>query len=130
MRPRQDNNTRIAAEWLERLKRSSYEPMRDIEDYLEHIMLLKPNEKNVPQWIIRSKELNNALSFTTALFATALRDTAESLVLAFFCVHRSNKHPLDNDKSGALGLVKSLNGQLLAFTANQRPMMDLSTLED
>jgi len=34
------------------------------------------------------------------------------------------------DKSGPVALVKSLNGQLLSFTINNRPSVDLSSLED
>jgi len=50
-------------------------------------------------------------------------------VLAFFCMHRNNENPAE-EKSGAVAMAKSFNGQLLKFVAKNRPTIDLSRLED
>jgi len=44
-------------------------------------------------------------------------------------MHRNNQSSLE-DKSGPVALIKSLNGQLLRFTADHRHSVNLSTLED
>jgi hypothetical protein len=152
MRSRQESNTRVASKWLKGLRGFTYDPMIDMKDCLEHIELLDSDEKDISQCILRSEQLtdwlqekqssileidlqtppaslNNPLSFTSALFATTLRNTAQFPVLAFFCMHRNNESSLE-DKSGVVALVKSLNGQLLRFTADHRRSVDLSTLED
>ncbi|KAL9112648.1 MAG: hypothetical protein Q9187_007750 [Circinaria calcarea] len=152
MRSRQESNTRVASKWLKGLNGSTYDPMIDMKDCLEHIALLDSDEKDISQWILRSEKhtdwlqekessileielqtppasLNNVLSFTSALIATTLRSTAQFPVLAFFCMHRNNESFLE-DESGPVALVKSLNGQLLRFTAEYRPSVDLSLLED
>jgi len=152
MRSRQESNTRVASKWLKGLKGFTYDPMIDMKDCLEHIALLDSDEKDISQWILRSEKLtewlqekkssileielqtpptllNNPLSFTSALIATTLRSTAQFPVLAFFCRHRNNESHLE-DKSGPVTLAKSLNGQLLSFTVDLRPSVDLSSLED
>ncbi|RSL48350.1 hypothetical protein CEP54_012953 [Fusarium duplospermum] len=148
----QENNARISSEWLKKLRGFPYDAMTDMKDCLEHMGLLDSDEKNMSHSILHSEQLdrwlqgkkssimdidlqtppaslNNPLSFTSALSATALRSAAQSPVLAFFCAHRNNDS-LSEDKSGPIALVKSLVGQLLRFISDHRPSVDLTELEE
>ncbi|RSL39554.1 hypothetical protein CEP53_013973 [Fusarium sp. AF-6] len=147
-----ENNTRIASGWLKRLRGFPFDPMTDMKECLKNIELLDCDEKNMSHSILHSDQfdywlqgeqssiididlhippasLDNPLSFTSALFATALRTTAQFPVLAFFCAHRNNDSPLE-DKSGPIALIKSLDGQLLKFISDHRPSVDLTELEE
>lgn len=151
MSSRQENNIHIASKWLKKLRGFPHDPMRDMKDCLKNIWLLDSDEKNMSHSILHSEQLdlwlqgkktsiidinlykppaslNNPLSFTSALSATALRSTAQFPVLAFFCAHRNNDS-LSEDKSGPTALVKSLVGQLLRFISDHRPSVDLEKLE-
>ncbi|KAM3069777.1 hypothetical protein ACMFMG_010485 [Clarireedia jacksonii] len=149
-RSRQEGNSRIASKWLTKPK--LYDPIGDMKDCLEHVALLEPDEKNISHWILNSEEhsnwlrgkessilevqlqtppasLNNPLSFTSALTATTLFSTEKFPVLAYFCMHRNNESILE-EKSGPIALTRSLNSQLLKFIADNRPLVDLSSLGD
>ncbi|RSM19485.1 hypothetical protein CDV31_001645 [Fusarium ambrosium] len=146
----QENNIRIASKWQKKLRGFPYDPMTDIKDCLKHIDLLDSDEKNMSRSILHSEQLdrwlqgkkssimginlhtppaslNNPVSFTSALSATALRSTAQFPVLAFFCAHRNNDS-ISEDQSGPVALVKSLVGQLLTFISDNRPSVDLTEL--
>jgi hypothetical protein len=49
MRSRQESNTRVASKWLKGLRGSTYDPMIDMKDCLEHIALLDSDEKDISQ---------------------------------------------------------------------------------
>ncbi|RSL82430.1 hypothetical protein CEP51_005151 [Fusarium floridanum] len=146
----QENNIRIASKWQKKLRGFPYDPMTDIKDCLKHIDLLDSDDKNMSRSILHSEQLdrwlqgkkssimginlhtppaslNNPVSFTSALSATALRSTAQFPVLAFFCAHRNNDS-ISEDQSGPVALVKSLVGQLLTFISDNRPSVDLTEL--
>ncbi|KAK3349667.1 hypothetical protein B0T25DRAFT_591901 [Lasiosphaeria hispida] len=145
-------NKGVVSRWLGQLKNFDHSPMPDILDCLNHVEKLDADEKNIADAILKSKELsswlrkdqsgilevdvqtppanlNNPLSFATAVFATALKSTESFPVLTFFCKHRNNENPAEG-KSGPVAMINSLNGQLLEFMANSRPIVDLSQLED
>jgi len=146
-----ESNTRITSEWLERLGGFILDPMSDMKDCLEHIESLERDEKDVAQYILSSTELDewlqeecssilevdiqtppaslyNPLSFVSAMLSTSIRSTAQFPVLAFFCWHRNNNSH-NEEISGPTALVKSLNGQLLQFIAEHRPLVNLSALK-
>ncbi len=148
----QKNNNRVTSEWLSSLKGFDYDPMTDIKDCIEHIEKLDRNAKNVSEQIMSSEELsdwlqdtesgflmvslepppsdlNNPLSFTSALLAMTLRSTQRFPVLAFFCMHRNNEFAAE-EKSGPVAMVKSLNGQLLEFMNRNRIASNVSQLEN
>lgn len=133
------------------MKKGFSDPIEDAKDCLEHVTLLDFDDKTKPQWILNSDELkewlqaktskildiqlhnppdslNNPLSFTSALMTSSLQ-MGQFPVLSFFCMHRNNESCLER-KSGALGLVRSFNFQLINFIASHRPSMDLSLLQD
>ncbi|KAF2635659.1 hypothetical protein P280DRAFT_536075 [Massarina eburnea CBS 473.64] len=151
-RSHQESNNQIASKWLKGLRGLTYNTEVDIKDCLKHKWLLDSDEKDISQWILRSQNLrewlhedessiieidvqtpptalNNPLSFTSALFASTIQSTDQFPVLAFFCFHRNKQYPIEEEKSGAVALVNSLNGQLLRFMATKRPSVDLSVLE-
>lgn len=145
-------NNCVTSGWLSGLYGFDYDAVSDINDCIEHIEQLDSNEKNVSERIMSSEELNdwlqddqssflmvdlqvlpsdlnNPLSFTSALLAMSLRSTEKFSVLAFFCKHRNNERP-DETESGPIAMVKSLNGQLLEFMNHNRPGVNLSPLQD
>ncbi|KAK0707757.1 hypothetical protein B0H67DRAFT_588512 [Lasiosphaeris hirsuta] len=145
-------NKGVVSRWLGQLKNFDHSPTPDVLDCLNHVEQLDADEKNIADAILKSKELgswlrketssildvdvqtppanlNNPLSFATAVFATALKSTETFPVLTFFCKHRNNESPAE-DKSGPVAMINSLNGQMLEFMASSRPMVDLSQLED
>ena len=147
----QESNSRVSSKWLKGLKGFNYKPMVDMVDCLEHIEKLEADEKNVSEWIMSSEELdrwlkdeqsrfleidlqtpprdlNNPLSFTSALLAMTLQSIERFPVLAFFCMHKNNEFP-EEEKSGPVALVRSLTGQLLKFMTKNRPAVDISQLE-
>ncbi|KAI0844816.1 hypothetical protein F5Y00DRAFT_266238 [Daldinia vernicosa] len=151
MRSYQQGNKLIALRLFKKLAAHTNDPMIDIKDCLEHIWLLDADEKNMCQSILESKELddwfgkdqssifevnlptpsaalNNPLSFSSAMLATALISTTQFPVLAFFCKHRNNEHPLEDEKSGPVALARDLSIQLIRFISDHRPSVDLSLL--
>ncbi|KAK3368359.1 hypothetical protein B0H63DRAFT_534533 [Podospora didyma] len=123
---RGESNQRVASKWLKKLKDFEHQPLTDIKGCLQHMELLGIDEKNISLQTPPTS-LNNPLSFTSALLATALRSTSAYAVLAFFCMRRNNECIADQ-QSGPGGMVKNLNGQLLEFIAKNRPTVDLSPL--
>lgn len=124
-RHRQENSSRVTSKWLAGLEGFDYDSMTDIKDCMEHMEQLDGNDKNLSERIIDSEqlkdwlqddqssflmadlqtppsELNNPLSFTSALLAMTLRSTEKYPVLSFFCMHRNNESP-DEAESGPLG---------------------------
>ncbi|KAI1120180.1 hypothetical protein F5Y10DRAFT_290197 [Nemania abortiva] len=148
----QERNNRVTKKFLYKIRGLDYDAMTDINDCLQHIERLDGNEKNISGRIMSSEELNdwlrdskssffmvdlqtppsdlnNPLSFTSALLAMSLRSAGKSPMLAFFCKHRNNEDPNETN-SGPIAMIKSLNGQLLEFMNLHRPDVDLSLLED
>ncbi|KAI0451498.1 hypothetical protein F5B21DRAFT_486773 [Xylaria acuta] len=147
----QKKNSRVTSKWLSGLEDFDYDSMTDIKDCIEHMEQLDGNDKNVSERIIDSEqlnnwlqdkqssflmvdlqtpqsELNNPLSFTSALLAMSLRSAEKYPTLSFFCMHRNMESP-DEAESGPLGMIKSLNGQLLDFMNKYRPDSNVSLLE-
>ncbi|KAH8159161.1 hypothetical protein CIB48_g9081 [Xylaria polymorpha] len=150
-RHRQENSSRVTSKWLAGLEGFDYDSMTDIKDCMEHMEQLDGNDKNLSERIIDSEqlkdwlqddqssflmadlqtppsELNNPLSFTSALLAMTLRSTEKYPVLSFFCMHRNNESP-DEAESGPLGMIKSFNGQLLDFMNKNRQDSNISLLK-
>jgi len=73
------------------------------------------------------ESLRNAMSFTTALLAMRLTNTANFPVLSFFCGLGTNASTND-DVSGPTAMLQSFNGQFLKFFLEQRSTVDLSFL--
>ncbi|KAI0485563.1 hypothetical protein F4859DRAFT_471720 [Xylaria cf. heliscus] len=147
----QENSSRVISKWFSALEGFDYDSMTDIKDCIEHMERLDGNDKNLSERIMDSEqlkdwlqdepssflmvdlqtppsELNNPLSFTSALLAMILRSTEKYPVLSFFCMHRNNESP-DEALSGPLGMIKSLNGQLLDFMDKNRRDSDVSLLK-
>ena len=145
-------NKKVVKSWISDLGSFPYDPLPDMKDCLDHMEQLDLDERNVSQSIIASEELAdwfkrhksgvlviesqtpqsqlvNPISFATALFATTLRSTSRFPVLAFFCMHRLISSTSAR-RSGPLGLVKSLNAQLLEFIRDHRPDVDLFPLQE
>ncbi|KAK4443249.1 hypothetical protein QBC34DRAFT_443561 [Podospora aff. communis PSN243] len=150
-------NKAVAAKWLNRLRESADEgfnhtPQEDLEDCLSHQEKLGPDEKDVASYILESEtldswnradnssilvidlptspsELNNPLSFAASVYILALASQKKYPVLAFFCKHRNNASH-EEQLSGAMGLLNSLNGQLLDFITEYRPDANLGRLHD
>ncbi|KXX73453.1 hypothetical protein MMYC01_210158, partial [Madurella mycetomatis] len=148
-----ETNQAVASRWLAGLKGFNPDPSRDVKDYLEHVEQLDADEKCVFGYILDSEELSrwmrcarssvlgidlqtpparlyNSLSFSSALFVSALKSTNSFPVMSFFCRYRNNSFPGDAKNSGPVAMIKSLNGQLLDFMAKNRPSKDLRALED
>ncbi|KAK0714401.1 hypothetical protein B0T21DRAFT_454629 [Apiosordaria backusii] len=138
--------------WLDGLEDFQHDSIVDIKDCLHHIDQLDIDDKNLSQailvssqlklWLTKDKScmllldqetphssLTNPISFTSALLASTLQSTKKSPVLSFFCMHRTNQST-DEEISGALALVKSLNGQLLDFVCKDRPGVDLTKVDE
>ncbi|KAI0556066.1 hypothetical protein F4679DRAFT_16624 [Xylaria curta] len=147
----QKESSRAISKWLSGLSGFNYDSMIDINDCMEHMEQLDGNDKNVSERIVDSEqlndwlqdepssflmvdlqtpqsELNNPLSFTSALLAMSLRSTEKYPVLSFFCMHRNMESP-DEASSGPLGMIKSLNGQLLDFMNQKRPDSNVAQLK-
>ncbi|TRX92694.1 hypothetical protein FHL15_006368 [Xylaria flabelliformis] len=147
----QKESSRAISTWLSELHDFDYDSMTDIKDCIEHVEQLDGNDKNVSERIMDSEqlndwlqdeqssflmidlqtpqsELNNPLSFTSALLAMSLRSTEKYPVLSFFCMHRNMESP-DEAVSGPLGMIKSLNGQLLDFMNQKRPDSNVAQLK-
>lgn len=147
----QESNHRVSSRWLAELDGFNYDSMTDIKDCLEHIERLEIDGKNVSESIMSSDELhrwltseksivlevdlqtppsdlNNPLSFASALLAITLRSTEGFPTLAFFCMHRNIESSKDKH-SGPIAMVNCFNGQLQDFINRSRPFADLSKLE-
>ncbi|KAI0193585.1 hypothetical protein EV127DRAFT_509713 [Xylaria flabelliformis] len=147
----QKESGRAISTWMSELHGFDYDSMTDIKDCIEHVEQLDGNDKNVSERILDSEqlndwlqdeqssflmidlqtpqsELNNPLSFTSALLAMSLRSTEKYPVLSFFCMHRNMESP-DEAVSGPLGMIKSLNGQLLDFMNQKRLDSDVARLK-
>ncbi|KAK0616336.1 hypothetical protein B0T14DRAFT_433805 [Immersiella caudata] len=153
---RVEKSKAAAAKWLTRLQKAvegfNHAPKEDVEDCLSHQESLGHDEKNAASFILSSDqldawnranassimvidlplppaELNNPLSFSAAMYFFALARENKYPVLAFFCKHRNNAS-YEEDRSGAMAMLNSLNGQLLDFITESRQSANLERLED
>jgi hypothetical protein len=153
---RAEKNKAAAAKWLARLQKAvegfTHTPKEDVEDCLSHQEKLGHDEKNAATFIFESDQLNawhraeaskimvidlpippaeldNPLSFSAAMYFFTLARENQYPVLAFFCKHRNNAS-YEEDRSGAMAMLNSLNGQLLDFITENRPGASLERLGD
>lgn len=130
-----DRSTRLVERWLKSLGDFDPSPEGDIKKMIEHSETLTLKEQDKVEYIMgcqpfqdwlgkpRSsalcvraetapEEIINFMSVNTAMLALTLRGATGFITLSFFCSLRKRSSPLEGD-SGALGVIKSLNGQLL-----------------
>ncbi|TAQ88346.1 hypothetical protein B7494_g3358 [Chlorociboria aeruginascens] len=148
----EQQNKQMVDSWLEGLGEFTADSHDQITQCLSRISDLDGKEQDRALWIMNSKvfqawlsggnsssrllaiwretpaeDLVDCLSFTTAMLATSLARIPEFIVLSFFCRLRRNKS-LNDEDSGELGILKSLNGQLLAILCNRQLTVDLGPL--
>ncbi|KAF2096572.1 hypothetical protein NA57DRAFT_78177 [Rhizodiscina lignyota] len=147
-----DTNRRIIDEWIDGLAPFDPEVSKDLGECSNAVETLDLEEKDKIRWIMNSGELYewftrssscvleveaesppdkliNSLSFTTGLLVKMLSNNTELPVLSFFCGLRANSSR-EEDESGPIAMLKSMNGQLLRFLTDQRPTIDLSFLKE
>lgn len=146
-----DENEQLVDTWLKGLSNFDLAPDKQITECLFRLEDLSLEEQDKAQWIMNSDkvydwltrtqscvleieaenspdDLINSMSFTDAMLAITLGNTIDFPVLSFFCGLRRNNSFNEQD-SGAIAVLKSLNGQLLKFILQKRPTVNLSFLE-
>ncbi|KAJ4419496.1 hypothetical protein N0V82_004941 [Gnomoniopsis sp. IMI 355080] len=73
-------------------------------------------------------DIINFISVSTASLASTLESSTNFAVLSFFCGIRKSSSLSEGD-SGMLGMLKSLNGQMLQFILDKQPGVDNSVPE-
>ncbi|KAJ9613388.1 hypothetical protein H2200_003330 [Cladophialophora chaetospira] len=122
-----------------------------MSECLREFAVLDNEEKRKTQWIMGSAELRdwlstphssifeisaasapielmNAMTSASATLAMILATQTNAPVLSFFCGLRTNDS-LEEGMSDHLGVLKSLNGQLLRFILDNRDIVELTFLE-
>lgn len=150
-----DHRKRTSAlidEWFTRLGEFEPSPKDHIQKFIAHTETLALKEQDRVQYIMdcqpfqdwlgkpRSSSLCvraetapddiiNFMSVSTAMLALTLGGATKFIVLSCFCSLRK-KSSLQERDSGALGIVKSLNGQLLKLLPERQPLIDLPFDQD
>jgi hypothetical protein len=147
-----DTNQELIKTWRKGLLDFNHDPSSDIAEYMERFASLSLAEKDRMQWMMNSDELYEWLAQTqsctleiaadtppvnlmspistvTALLSKTILGTRKYPVLSFFCGLRTNDSR-DEEVSGTLGILRSLNTQLLEFILHNRPAIDLAFLKE
>lgn len=142
---------RLIQKWLHALHDFEPSPEDDINKYIGHTDTLDVAEQDKVLYILESKvyqdwlreprssllhiqaetaptDIINFMSVSTASLALTLGRCTNFAVLSFFCGLRKSASLLE-DNSGVLGMLKSLNGQLLKFVLERRPEVGLPFAE-
>lgn len=139
----------MIATWLQDL--GEFDPSSDghVTKCLDHASSLETKEQDQAQYIMNSKSFQdwlarpvtslleiraetapqNLISFmslSTAMLALTLSGSTNFAVLSFFCGLRKSASYKEED-SGVLGILKSLNGQLLKLILAKQPSTRLPT---
>ncbi len=140
----------LVKKWLKGLVGFKPSSNVHIKECLAAFEVLRPEEKDKAQWIMGSAELHNWLSTkrsnifeisvenvpeelinnmtcASATLAMILANQTTAPVLSFFCGLRTNES-FEVGVSDHLGLLRSLNGQLLKFILDNRDGADLAFL--
>ncbi|KAL1862621.1 hypothetical protein Daus18300_008418 [Diaporthe australafricana] len=148
----ESRNKELTDQWFNKL--DGFEPSSQdhIKKFIENSETFTPKEQDKAQYIMGSQpfqewlekpkssllcvraetapeETFNAISLSTAMLALTLQGSTRFAVLSFFCSLR-RKDSREGSDSGALGVIKSLNGQLLRFMADRHPRVKLSFEQD
>ena len=146
-----DTGEQPIQEWLRCM--SDFEPSSDthVTECLKRFDVLDNKEKEKARWVMGSDELSdwlrskrsctlsviaetppedlmNAVTGSSAAVALILRQTTGP-VLSFFCGLRTNDS-LRERCSGSMGLLNSLNGQLLTFILDKQDNAGLAFLQE
>lgn len=120
-------------------------PKGEIKKLIEHSQMLTLKEQDKVQYMMGCQQFQNWLgkprssalcvraetapdgiinfmSVSTAMLALTLSGATGFVTLSFFCSLRKKDSPLEGD-SGALGILKSLNGQLLQIMLDRQVMI-------
>jgi hypothetical protein len=146
-----DENAEVVNKWNRELAELRLDPIENVTECLKDAENLDIEEQDKIQFIMNSEELYewlsrsqpcvlrieaetppddliNALSSTAALLAKTLEGSSKHPVLSYFCGLRTNTST-DENYSGPMALLNSLNSQLLFFIQqNRSSTVDLSFL--
>lgn len=147
-----NRNTNLVEEWFKRLGEFEPSSKDHIQKFIDHTATLALKEQDKVQYIMdcqpfqdwlgkpRSSVLCiraetapddniNFMSVSTAMLALTLGSATKFIVLSCFCSLRK-KESLQERDSGALAIVKSLNGQLLRTMLERQPPIELPFDQD
>lgn len=139
-------STELVERWFSSLGEFNPSPENDIKKLIEYseTLTLKEQDKvayimgcqSFQDWLgkprssalcVRAEtapgETINFMSVSAAMLALTLGGATGFITLSFFCSLQKRSSPLDGD-SGALGVVKSLNGQLLKIMLKRKLLVD------
>lgn len=140
-------NRRLVQRWLEASPGFDFTSDHHIRKCIAHTANLDATEQDKFVYVLQSKafqdwlreprspllhvkaetapsDIINFMSTSTASLASSLGSGTDFAVLSFFCGLRKNAS-LAEDDSGVLGMLKSLNGQVLDFILEKHSAVDL-----
>lgn len=132
----------LAKKWFRSLGDFEPSPKDDIKKFIEHSGTLTLKDQDKVQYIMgcqqfqdwlgnpqsgalcaraetASDDIVNFISVSTAMLALTLGGATGFIALSMFCSLRKKASPREQD-SGALGILKSLNGQLLQIMLDRQ----------
>lgn len=137
-----EQSTKLVERWFRSLGDFQPSSKDDIRKFIEQSQTLTLKEQDRVQFIMGCQKFQdwlgkprssalcvraettpddiiNFMSVSTAMLALMLGNTTGFITLSFFCSLRRKCSPREQD-SGALGIVKSLNGQLLKIMLDRK----------
>ncbi|OCL12018.1 hypothetical protein AOQ84DRAFT_421489 [Glonium stellatum] len=147
-----DQKKELVETCLKHLKDFNPDPLNDVTECLNGIENLSLGEKDKIKWMMNSDEVYdwlsrsqstvliieaetppntiiNPMTLMTAMLGKTLSHATNFPVLLYFCGQRTNSS-CDEEDSGPIALLKSLNGQFLRFILEQRLDVDLAFLAE
>ncbi|EPE35642.1 hypothetical protein GLAREA_11342 [Glarea lozoyensis ATCC 20868] len=147
-----DRNQELVSKWQKALPDSNHDCASYIAEYLKHLagsslalrdkvlFIMQSNE--LYEWLAQTQsctleiaadtppeDLMNPISTVTALLSKTTSHSQKHPVLSFFCGLKTND-TREEEVSGTLGILRSLNAQLLEFILHNRQAIDLEFLAD